>query len=96
MFPTPEENELQFGVGVAQEDKVLKTHIHKVFKREINNCSFTQEYKTPHDYSKFLKNKRTSTGCHQANILNLMVQISMKSEEGTEKANYDEPCGIGV
>ena len=22
-----------------------------------------------------------------------MVQISMKSEEGTEKANYDEPCG---
>ena len=31
MFPTPEENELQFGVGVAQEDKVLKTHIHKVF-----------------------------------------------------------------
>ena len=39
MFPTPEENELQFGVGVAQEDKVLKTHIHKVFKREINNTS---------------------------------------------------------
>ena len=25
-----------------------------------------------------------------------MVQISMKSEEGTEKADYDEPCGIGV
>jgi hypothetical protein len=39
IFPTPASNELQFGVGIATEDKTLKTHIHKVVKREIFNTS---------------------------------------------------------
>ena len=39
IFPTPASNEMQFGVGIAAEDKTLKTHIHKVVKREIFNTS---------------------------------------------------------
>ena len=38
-FPTPDNVSFQFGVGVAQEDKVLKTHIHKRAERVINTTS---------------------------------------------------------
>ena len=39
IFPTPGENELQFGIGFSEEKKILKTHIHKKVKREIENTS---------------------------------------------------------
>ena len=38
-FPTPEDVTFQFGVGVNSEDKVYKSHIHKIAKREIETTS---------------------------------------------------------
>ncbi len=38
-FPTPDNLSFQFGVGVAKEDKALKTHIHKRAERVINTTS---------------------------------------------------------
>ena len=39
MFPTPENCELQFGIGVINEEKIFKPHIHKDTKRVIYNTS---------------------------------------------------------
>ncbi len=39
MFPTPDNCELQFGIGVINEEKIFKPHIHKDAKRVIYNTS---------------------------------------------------------
>ena len=38
-FPTPDNCELQFGIGVVNEQKFFKPHIHKEAKRIIYNTS---------------------------------------------------------
>tara|TARA_B100000579_G_C22716836_1_gene797313 strand:+ start:53 stop:448 length:396 start_codon:yes stop_codon:yes gene_type:complete len=39
LFPTPDNENFQFGYGNIQEDKVLVPHIHKKINRKITNTS---------------------------------------------------------
>ncbi len=39
IFPTPEVASFQFGVGVSNNEKILKPHIHKRVDRTINNTA---------------------------------------------------------
>ena len=39
LFPTPDKETFQFGVGVINEDKVYKTHVHKRAERTVETTS---------------------------------------------------------
>lgn len=39
LFPTPDKETFQFGVGVINEDKVYRTHIHKRAERKVETTS---------------------------------------------------------
>ena len=39
IFPTPDISTFQFGIGISNEDKILKPHIHKRVERVINTTA---------------------------------------------------------